>query len=192
MKKIILLLSGFVGVVLMSGCSGEKDQQQLTDPVTTPVVSDIKTVRVDTLKVNDYILYNVTLDTLVGDFKVSVQNESIEGKYIHQDFFLNDSSLVQNYYPEMRSTIRVELDNELLFEKSYVKSDLPKGSFYELRENAVIKDFRFEAMIANGRNMEVIFIGTLYIPNTGIENDFLLSVTEDKKSKLSWINYEGE
>lgn len=147
-------------------------------------------IKIDTIKRNDNITYNVTKDTIIGNLKISVANKNLDEQYIHQDFYLNDSIVVRNFYPEMETIITILKNDATIFKKTYFKNDFPEGNFQKFVKNSTIKDFKFERM--TNETKEIDFIGTLYIPNTDFENDFRLTVTENGKSKLIWIDYESE
>lgn len=183
MIKVPKIFKIFCFTIFLVACSEKKSNQKAE-------IIPVKPVRLDTLKRNDNIVYNVTKDTLIGDLQIAVTNKNIYEKYIHQDFYLNDSILIQNFYPEMETTIRIERNHVIFFEKSYLKNHFPKGTFSRFINNTIIKDFRFLALGSD--NNDLIFMGTLYIPNTDFENDFQLIVSQNGKSKLVWIDYESE
>lgn len=190
MIKILNLLTASFFILSIFACSSKNDNEKIEEKVLNVQTLNKDTFKIDTLKRNEQIVYNVTRDTLIGNLKISVTNKNIYEKYIHQDFYLTDSVLVRNFYPEMESTIKIERDNAVIFNQSFVKKDFPKGNFYEFINKATIKDFRFESL--NEENNDLIFVGILSIPNTDFENDFHLTISENGKSKFEWIDYESE
>lgn len=179
--KIVTILNL---IILVSACSTKENKVVKEENINA------KTTKVDTLLRNGNIVYNVKKDTVVGEAQISVTNKNIYEKYIYQDFFLNDSMMVRNFYPEMEAIIKITKDDNLIFEKSYFKKDFPAGSFSELLQNATIKDFKFTAF--DSESKENIFTATLYIPNTDYENEFQLIISENGKSKFEYIDYESE
>ena len=149
-----------------------------------------KIIKIDTIKRNDNIVYDVTKDTVIDGLEILVCNKNIYEKYVHQDFYLTDSVLIRNFYPEMVTTVKVLKNNIATFEKSFFKKDFPAGNFENFKKSATIKDFKFENF--DSETKEINFIGTLYIPNTDFENDYRLTVSENGKSKFIKIDYEGE
>lgn len=158
--------------------------------------SDIKketkniSVEIDTIKRNEQIVYNITKDTIVGDYEISVNNKNIEDKYIKQSIKINDSIVVENFYPEMQSTIIIKKNGVHFFEKLFKKNDLPTGTFKSLLSKAIMKDF-----IINGINIEtneISFTTTLLIPNTDFENDFFVKINKNGNYNIEWIDYESE
>ena len=158
--------------------------------------SDIKketkniSVEIDTIKRNEQIVYNITKDTIVGDYEISVNNKNIEDKYIKQSIKINDSIVVENFYPEMQSTIIIKKNGVHFFEKLFKKNDLPTGTFKSLLSKAIMKDF-----IINGINIEtneISFTTTLLIPNTDFENDFFVKINKNGNYNIDWIDYESE
>lgn len=190
MIKILNLLTASFLILSIFACSSKNDNEKLEEKVVNVQTLNKDTFKIDTLKRNEQIVYNVTRDTLIGNLKISVTNKNIYEKYIYQDFYLADSIVVRNYYPEMESTIKIERDNAVIFNQSFLKKDFPKGNFYEFINKATIKDFRFESL--NEENNDLIFVGILSIPNTDFENDFHLTISENGKSKFEWIDYESE
>ena len=190
MIKILNLLTASFLILSIFACSSKNDNEKLEEKVVNVQTLNKDTFKIDTLKRNEQIVYNVTRDTLIGNLKISVTNKNIYEKYIYQDFYLADSIVVRNYYPEMESTIKIERDNAVIFNQSFLKKDFPKGNFYEFINKATIKDFRFESL--NEENNDLIFVGILSIPNTDFENDFHLTISENGKSKFQWIDYESE
>ena len=190
MIKILNLLTASFLILSIFACSSKNDNEKLEEKVLNVQTLNKDTFKIDTLKRNEQIVYNVTRDTLIGNLKISVTNKNIYEKYIYQDFYLADSIVVRNYYPEMESTIKIEQDNAIIFNQSFLKKDFPKGNFYEFINKATIKDFRFESL--NEENNDLIFVGILSIPNTDFENDFHLTISENGKSKFEWIDYESE
>lgn len=190
MIKILNLLTASFLILSIFACSSKNDNEKLEEKVVNVQTLNKDTFKIDTLKRNEQIVYNVTRDTLIGNLKISVTNKNIYEKYIYQDFYLADSIIVRNYYPEMESTIKIERDNAVIFNQSFLKKDFPKGNFYEFINKATIKDFRFESL--NEENNDLIFVGILSIPNTDFENDFHLTISENGKSKFEWIDYESE
>ena len=190
MIKILNLLTASFLILSIFACSSKNDNEKLEEKVVNVQTLNKDTFKIDTLKRNEQIVYNVTRDTLIGNLKISVTNKNIYEKYIYQDFYLADSIVVRNYYPEMESTIKIEQDNAIIFNQSFLKKDFPKGNFYEFINKATIKDFRFESL--NEENNDLIFVGILSIPNTDFENDFHLTISENGKSKFEWIDYESE
>lgn len=190
MIKILNLLTASFLILSIFACSSKNDNEKLEEKVLNVQTLNKDTFKIDTLKRNEQIVYNVTRDTLIGNLKISVTNKNIYEKYIYQDFYLADSIVVRNYYPEMESTIKIERDNAVIFNQSFLKKDFPKGNFYEFINKATIKDFRFESL--NEENNDLIFVGILSIPNTDFENDFHLTISENGKSKFEWIDYESE
>ena len=190
MIKILNLLTASFLILSIFACSSKNDNEKLEEKVVNVQTLNKDTFKIDTLKRNEQIVYNVTRDTLIGNLKISVTNKNIYEKYIYQDFYLADSIVVRNYYPEMESTIKIERDNAVIFNQSFLKKDFPKGNFYEFINKATIKDFRFESL--NEENNDLLFVGILSIPNTDFENDFHLTISENGKSKFEWIDYESE
>lgn len=190
MIKILNLLTASFLILSIFACSSKNDNEKLEEKVVNVQTLNKDTFKIDTLKRNEQIVYNVTRDTLIGNLKISVTIKNIYEKYIYQDFYLADSIVVRNYYPEMESTIKIERDNAVIFNQSFLKKDFPKGNFYEFINKATIKDFRFESL--NEENNDLIFVGILSIPNTDFENDFHLTISENGKSKFEWIDYESE
>lgn len=190
MIKILNLLTASFLILSIFACSSKNDNEKLEEKVLNVQTLNKDTLKIDTLKRNEQIVYNVTRDTLIGNLKISVTNKNIYEKYIHQDFYLADSIVVRNFYPEMESTIKIERDNAVIFNQSFLKNDFPKGNFYEFINKATIKDFRFESF--NEENNDLLFVGILSIPNTDFENDFHLIISENGKSKFEWIDYESE
>lgn len=190
MIKILNLLTASFLILSIFACSSKNDNEKLEEKVVNVQTLNKDTFKIDTLKRNEQIVYNVTRDTLIGNLKISVTNKNIYEKYIYQDFYLADSIVVRNYYPEMESTIKIERDNAVIFNQSFLKKDFPKGNFYKFINKATIKDFRFESL--NEENNDLIFVGILSIPNTDFENDFHLTISENGKSKFEWIDYESE
>lgn len=189
MIKILYLLSASFLILSIFACSAKNDNEKIEEKgLNVQTLHNI--LKIDTLKRNEQIVYNVTRDTLINNFKISVTNKNIYEKYIYQDFYLTDSIVVRNYYPEMESTIKITRDNSVIFNQSFLKKDFPKGNFYEFINKATIKDFRFESF--NEENNDFIFVGILSIPNTDFENDFHLIIFENGKSKFEWIDYESE
>lgn len=189
MIKILYLLRASFLILSIFACSAKNDNEKIEEKgLNVQTLHNI--LKIDTLKRNEQIVYNVTRDTLINNFKISVTNKNIYEKYIYQDFYLTDSIVVRNYYPEMESTIKITRDNSVIFNQSFLKKDFPKGNFYEFINKATIKDFRFESL--NEENNDLIFVGILSIPNTDFENDFHLIIFENGKSKFEWIDYESE
>lgn len=189
MKKILNLLSASF-LILFFACSAKSDSEKIEEKGLNVQTLHKNTFKIDTLKRNEQIVYNVTRDTLIDHFKISVTNKNIYEKYIYQDFYLTDSIVVRNNYPEMESTIKIARDNAVIFNQSFLKKDFPKGNFHQFINKATIKDFRFESL--NEENNDLIFVGILSIPNTDFENDFHLIISENGKSKFEWIDYESE
>ena len=190
MIKILNLLSASFLILSIFACSAKNDSEKIEEKGLNVQTLYKNTFKIDTLKRNEQIVYNVTRDTLIDHFKISVTNKNIYEKYIYQDFYLTDSIVVRNYYPQMESTIKIARDNAVIFNQSFLKKDFPKGNFYEFINKATIKDFRFESL--NEENNDLIFVGILSIPNTDFENDFHLIISENGKSKFEWIDYESE
>ena len=190
MIKILNLITASFLILSIFACSSKNDNEKLEEKVLNVQTLNKETFKIDTLKRNEQIVYNVTRDTLIGNLKISVTNKNIYEKYIYQDFYLADSIVVRNYYPEMESTIKIERDNAVIFNQSFLKKDFPKGNFYKFINKTTIKDFRFESF--DEENNDLIFVGILSIPNTDFENDFHLIISENGKSKFEWIDYESE
>ncbi|AZI32427.1 hypothetical protein [Kaistella carnis] len=131
MIKILNLLTASFLILSIFACSSKNDNEKLEEKVVNVQTLNKDTFKIDTLKRNEQIVYNVTRDTLIGNLKISVTNKNIYEKYIYQDFYLADSIVVRNYYPEMESTIKIERDNAVIFNQSFLKKDFPKGNFYE-------------------------------------------------------------
>ena len=190
MKKTLNILSASFLILSIFACSAKNDSENIEEKGLNVQTLHKNAFKIDTLKRNEHIVYNVTRDTLIDHFKISVINKNIYEKYIYQDFYLTDSIVVRNYYPEMESSIKITRDNAVIFNQSFLKKDFPKGNFDEFINKATIKDFRFESL--NEENNDLIFVGVLSIPNTDFENDFHLIISENRKSKLEWIDYESE
>ena len=190
MIKILNLLIAPFFIISILACSAKNDNDKIVEKKFKGQTLNKSDFKIDTIKRNEQIVYNVTRDTFIGNLKISVTNKNIYEKYIHQDFYLTDSVLVRNFYPEMESTIKIERDNAVIFNQSFLKKDFPKGNFYKFINKTTIKDFRFESVDEENNNL--IFVGTLSIPNTDFENDFHLTISEKGKSKFDWIDYESE
>ena len=190
MKKTLNILSASFLILSIFACSAKNDSENIEEKGLNVQTLHKNAFKIDTLKRNEHIVYNVTRDTLIDHFKISVINKNIYEKYIYQDFYLTDSIVVRNNYPEMESTIKIARDNAVIFNQSFLKKDFPKGNFHQFINKATIKDFRFESL--NEENNDLIFVGILSIPNTDFENDFHLIISENGKSKFEWIDYESE
>lgn len=179
---ILLLNTLFV----LSSCTKSKSENR-----NVAKEKEIKnnTVKADTIRRNENVSYNITEDTIVGNYEIRVNNKNTE-EYVKQYIKISDSIVVQHFYPEMESKISIKKNGVPFFNKTFRKTNLPEGTFHDLLRSAIMKDFVFER-VEEGTG-ELIFKTTLLIPNTDFENDFYLKVNKNGSFKLEWIDYESE
>lgn len=144
----------------------------------------------DTLKRNDFIVYNVTKDTLVAGAKLSVQNQNIAGQYIIQYFNLDEHTVIANYYPEMLGNIKIRKDGKLWFDQTFLKKDLPESPLDRYKSKAVIKELNFWEYIPEEKVF--VFKAIAHVPNTDFVYDFHIRVLPNGKYTIRHIGEAGD
>ncbi|UUC44721.1 DUF4738 domain-containing protein [Flavobacterium cerinum] len=172
----------------LSSCTKSKSENENRNVAKEKEIKN-NTVKTDTIRRNQYVTYNITEDTIVGNYEIRINNKNTE-EYVRQNIRISDSIVVQSFYPEMESKITIKKNGVPFFNKTFRKTDLPEGTFYDLLRSAIMKDFVFNRMEEGTDTL--IFKTTLLIPNTDFENDFYLKVNKNGSFKLEWIDYESE
>lgn len=54
------------------------------------------------------VTYTAGRDTTINDFYILCLNHNIDDKYAVQIFYIDYTTLIQNHYPELISTIEIE------------------------------------------------------------------------------------
>lgn len=178
MLRLVLLS----GVLLGAFFGNLRPAKSFGNPAVSP--------QIDTIKRNDYIVYNVVKDTSVAGMKIAVQNQNIAGKYVIQYFNLDKNTVIANYYPEMLGNIKIHRNGKLWFDQTFLKKDLPESPLDRYKSKAVIKELTFWEYIPEEKI--VVFKVVAHVPNTDFVHDFHIRVLPNGKYTIRHIGEAGD
>jgi len=159
-----------------------------TLPISTDKDNVLQEKKIYTLKRNDNIVYNVTRDTIINEFKISINNKNIQDEYITQDLKLNDTIIIENYYPNFISSIKITKNREIISEIKITKEDLPEiNNRYMNLNNSVLQSLKFINYDSESNLFQ--FKTSLHIPNTNFSDDYWVNINESGEYSINIINY---